>query len=303
MSQDNVAKGFFPKGFVPVVAAGFCWSLGAIFIKHMVDPYSYRLPYLSFRGLSIAFVLLLYLFIKEGPAFVKNFAKLGKSGLIGACSLVMAFYGFVFSVTMTTAALALFMVALTPFIASIIGYIVLKETVRPRTIVSIVIAFTGVMVMVSEGTVGGTLWGGLVGFLSAVGFAVYSVTLRWRPETPKFTTSATAGLLCGLLSWLICLVLGIEFQMPAININLSLVNGSVLGLGFLLYSMGAKYLSAAEATVLAQLEVVGGVFWVWLPIIGINETPSATTLLGGIMILMAIALHSFAVKKVIQPPI
>ena len=40
-----------------------------------------------------------------------------------------------------------------------------------------------------------SLLGFIFGLTSSIGFSVFSVTLRWRKETPKFTTVAVAGLI------------------------------------------------------------------------------------------------------------
>ena len=41
-----------------------------------------------------------------------------------------------------------------------------------------------------------SLIGFIFGLTSSIGFSVFSVTLRWRKETPKFTTVAFAGFFC-----------------------------------------------------------------------------------------------------------
>jgi drug/metabolite transporter (DMT)-like permease len=48
---------------------------------------------------------------------------------------------------------------------------------------------------------------------------------------------------------------------------------------------------------LSLLEVVGGIFWAWLPILGINETPDINTIIGGIIICLAIAMNSYRFDK------
>jgi hypothetical protein len=48
---------------------------------------------------------------------------------------------------------------------------------------------------------------------------------------------------------------------------------------------------------LSLLEVVGGIFWAWLPVLGINEIPSTNTIVGGIVICLAIAMNSYRFDK------
>ena len=50
------------------------------------------------------------------------------------------------------------------------------------------------------------------------------------------------------------------------------LHGTLVCLGrLILYSIGSKAIPAAELTLLSLTEVIGGIFWVWLPILGINE--------------------------------
>ena len=183
-----------------------------------------------------------------------------KRQILGGIFLATAFTGFIFSITMTTAAVTLFMLAAMPFIAAIVGYFILGETLRRSTLIAMIIAFFGVCVMIYNDTISGSALGAIIGFISASGFALYSVTIRWKPETPKFTTVVLAGLFCAIFSFF---VLGFSFkpfaEMPVINSYLSLLHGLIVASGLILYTLGAKHLPSAELTLLSLMEVVGGV--------------------------------------------
>jgi len=295
------SKSYF-NAFILVFLAGLFWSFGVVTVRYMIDANSYVFQYLFYRGLSIATILLIYLFIKEGLGFYKNFFRIGISSILGGIFLATAFTGFIFSITMTTAAVTLFMLAVMPFIAAIVGYFVLGETLRRTTLVAMVIAFLGVCVMIFNDSISGSALGAIIGFISATGFALYSVTIRWKPETPKFTTVVLAGLFCALFSF--C-VLGLSFEpfskMPVINSYLSLLHGLIVASGLILYTLGAKHLPTAELTLLSLMEVVGGVLWVWIPIFGINEVPSVTVLIGGVVITFAVLFHGYSAKRKIDP--
>lgn len=285
LTDRNYLKGFFLVSF-----AATMWSFGALIVRYMVDAQIYQWQYLFFRGLTIATVLLIYLMARKGIAFVSDFKNIGLSGLIGACGLVAAFSGFIWSITLTTAANTLFMLAATPFIAAILGIILLQEKIRSVTWIAMATALAGILVMVIEGLEAGNLLGNLIALVSAIGFAVFSVSLRWRKETPQFTTVALAGILCALFTLLILFFHNDTPVMPLRNVYLSILHGSIVGLGLILFSMGAKFLQAAELTLLSLIEVVGGVLWVYLPIFGIHEVPTLLTIAGGIIVLCAIVL-------------
>ena len=290
------------SAFVLVVFSGLLWSFGVVTVRYMVDGQDYVFQYLFYRGISIAVILIFYLFIREGLSFYENFFKVGISGFLGGIFLSTAFIGFIFSITMTTAAVTLFMLAATPFIAAIVGYFVLGEILRPTTLVSMIIAFIGVCIMILSDSILGSAIGALIGLISATGFALYTVTIRWQPATPKFTTVVVAGIFCTIFSFCI---LGFSFEsfalMPTRNSYLSLLHGSLVASGLILYNLGAKYLPSAELALLSLMEVVGGVLWVWMPVFGINEVPSATVIIGGLIITFAVLLHGYGARRKREP--
>ncbi len=285
------------KGFLLVVLAATLWSFGALIVRYMVAAQSYQWQYLFFRGLTIAVVLLIYLMIKEGTGLINRIKRIGLSGLLGALGLVAAFTGFIWSITLTTAANTLFMLAATPFIAAFLGIVLLQENIRYHTWVAMVIALLGMLVMVMDGLKYGNLLGNLIALVSAAGFAVFAVSLRWRKETPQFTTVALAGVLCALLTLIILFFANDTLSMPQRNVYLSMLHGFIVGSGLILFSMGAKYLPAAELTLLTMVEVIGGILWVYLPVFGIHEVPSLLTVVGGSIVLGAIMLDGFGARQ------
>ena len=170
------------------------------------------------------------------------------------------------------------------------------------TFISMIFAFVGVIIMIYNDSLTGSSLGAIIGFISASGFAVYTVTIRWRPMTPKFTTVFLAGTICAIFSFL---MLDTSFEsfakMPVVNIYLSLLHGCIVASGLILYSLGAKYLPAAELALLSLMEVVGGVLWVWIPVFGINEVPGLATIIGGVVITCAVVLHGIGARRKRMP--
>ena len=278
------------KAFFLVLFAGTIWSFGALLVRYMEAAQSYQWQYLFFRGMTVAIVLLIYILTREGIAVVDNFKRTGLAELLGSCGLVAAFSGYILSITVTTVANTLFMLAAAPFIAAFLGIVLLQEKVRYITWVAMIIAFFGILIMVLEGLEAGNFFGNLMALVSALGFAVFSVSLRFRKETPKFTTVALAGILCALFALLISFFDNDTLAMPLRNVYLSILHGLILGFGLILFSLGSKFLPAAQLTLLSMVEVVGGVLWVYIPIFGIHEVPSVLTVTGGVIVLSAIVL-------------
>ena len=289
------------KAFFLASLAGTIWSFGALIVRYMEAAQSYQWQYLFFRGLTIAIVILIYLLARDGLAFINHFKRIGLSGLLGAVGLVTAMSGYILSITLTTVANTLFMLAASPFIAALLGIVLLKEKLRYSTWVAMVIALLGILVMVLEGLAAGNFLGNLLALVAALGFAVFSVSLRWRRQTPQFATIALAGLLCMLFTLIILFLRNETLAMPLRNVYLSILHGFVVGSGLILFSISAKFLPAAELTLLLMVEAVGGILWVYLPIFGIHEIPSVTTVVGGIIVLAAIVFDGVSLRQ--QPQI
>jgi len=279
-----------------VLIAGVFWSFGALVVRFIEDARSIPWQYLFFRGSTIFILINIYLFIKEGKSFTKNYQKIGASGIIGGISLGIAMMCFIWSITHTTAAVTLLMLAAMPFMTAILGYIFLKEKVSTTTLIAIIIAAIGIMFMAFTSQIG-TLFGLVIGLLSSFGFSIFSVSLRWRKNTPTFTTVAVAGLFCAAFSFIVLMLNDTVFFTTFRNSSLSALHGTLVCSGMILYSIGSKHLPAADLTLLSLTEVLGGIFWVWLPIFGINEIPSVNTIIGGSIITFALMYYSLNTKR------
>ena len=192
---------------IPVVLfAGLLWSFGPLVVRYMDNPHMVPWQYIFGRGLTIFIILNLYLYFEEGKNFYKNYKKVGRSGIIGGCGLGIAMITFIYSITNTSAAVTLLCLAAMPFFTAIMAYLFLKEKISMNVWVSIFIAAVGIIIMAAGNTEKNSIIGFLFGITSSIGFSVFSVTLRWRKETPKFTTVAIAGLFCFIFATLVCLL-------------------------------------------------------------------------------------------------
>ena len=280
-----------------VLIAGILWSFGALVVRYIEDTRSIPWQYLFFRGITIFLLLNIYLFIKEGKSFVNNYKKIDLSVIIGGLGFATAFIGFIWSITHTSAAVTLMMLAAMPFMTAILGYIFLKEKVSLTTFFSIIIAAVGITFMAFNSSKMGTLFGLMLGLLSSLGFSIGSVSLRWNKRTPTFTTVSLAGLFCAIISFAVLIFSEQSFFTTFRNSSLSALHGTLVCSGLILYSIGSKNIPAADLTLLSLTEVLGGIFWVWLPIFGINEVPTANTIIGGSILTFAILFYSLNTKR------
>ena len=279
-----------------VLLAGTFWSLGPYVVRHIDQPQLVPWQYLFTRGIVIFILLNIYLFLNEGLGFYKNYLKIGISGIIGGVGLGTAMITFIWSITNTTAAVTLLCLAAMPFITALLGFMFLRERISLTVWISIFVAAFGIIVMAIGNTEKNSLAGLIFGLASALGFSIFSVTLRWRKKTPKFTTVAIAGLFCFLFSSLMISINDLSFLSTSKNEALFATHGTLVCSGLILYSIGSKNLPAADLTLLSLTEVIGGIFWVWLPWLGINEVPSTNTIIGGFFIFIAIFYYSLIMQ-------
>ena len=286
-----------PKISIPVVLfAGLLWSFGPLVVRYMDNPQLVPWQYIFGRGLTIFILLNLYLFFEEGKNFYKNYFKIGLSGVIGGSGLGVAMITFIYSITNTSAAVTLLCLAAMPFFTALLAFLFLKEKISLNVWISIVLATAGILIMALGNTSEKSLIGFVFGLTASIGFSVFSVTLRWRKETPKFTTVAFAGFFCVIFSSIVIITNDLVFFSSSYNGTLFSLHGTLVCFGLILYSIGSKAIPAAELTLLSLTEVIGGIFWVWLPLFGINEVPTTNTIIGGFFLFVSIVYYSLIMR-------
>ncbi len=280
-----------------VLIAGLFWSFGPLVIRYVDQPELFPWQYLFARGLIIFIILNFYLYLNEGTSFVKNYLRIGLSGMVGSVGLASAMMSFIWSITHTSVAITLLCLAAMPLITALLGFIFLKEKISINTWISIVVAAIGIYIMAMNDQKIDNTTGLVFGLTSAFGFSIFSISLRWRKETPQFTTVSLAGLICALFSFYIIIQSNSSLFSSSKNEMLFSLHGTLVCIGLILYSIGSKHLPAAELTLLSLTEVIGGIFWVWLPLFGINEVPSTNTIIGGFLIFISLIYYSLLTKN------
>jgi drug/metabolite transporter (DMT)-like permease len=211
----------------------------------------------------------------------------GLAGVIGGLGLVLAFAGSIFAFQTTTVANAVFLFAASPFFAAVLGWLVLREPVRRATWIAIGVACLGILVMVREGLAAGAMAGNLSALGSALGFAAFTITLRWGKLDDMMPAVMLGGVFAIGLGALVLALRGETMWVPPRDIAVAMTMGAVLlATGMVLYTLGSRVVPAAELTLLSMVEVMLGPVWVWLLL---NETATTGTFVGGAILLAAIA--------------
>lgn len=140
----------YGTGVVLVIAAATLWSLMGLTIRQIEVAGTWSI--LFWRSLGVLPVLLALVWWRAqgegGPSFGARLTAIGWPGIIGAAGLVLAFAGAIFAIQATTVANAVFLFSASPFLAAVLGWLLLKEPVRPATWAAIVLAGIGMFIMV-----------------------------------------------------------------------------------------------------------------------------------------------------------
>ena len=275
----------YRNGVLLVLAAGICWSSMGLGIRHIEVANVWQI--LFFRSLALTPLLLLVLTMRARGNPFPIIQRTGLPGGVGGISLVFAFSGGILAIQTTSVANAMFLFAAAPFFAAVLGWLLLKEYVRNATWISMMVALVGIVIMVWEGISIGRIIGNLAALISALGFAVFTISLRWRKLEDMLPTVFLAGLFAIIIAGALCQIKGYGLDVPKRDIWIALALGVFqVGAGLILYTFGSKAVPSAELALLSMTEVVFGPFWVWL---FLGEKASGYTLLGGMILLIAIA--------------
>lgn len=271
-----------------VMIAAVLWSTMALLIRHIEAADTWTL--LFWRSFGLVPGLLLVIWWRSAGQFWDRMQTTGVSGIIGGFGLVLAFAGAIFAIQSTTVANAVFLFSASPFLAAVLGWVLLKEPVRKATWVAIAVAGLGMYIMVREGLAAGALQGNIAALLSALGFAIFTLALRWGKLADMLPSVVIGAILSMLTAAAVQWVRGVGLAVSAHDLVIALVMGAVvLGIGMTLYTAGSKVIPAAELTLLSMIEVLLAPFWVWL---FLGETASSGTLLGGFILMAAVAFNA-----------
>ena len=288
----------YARGVVLVLLAGTAWSIAGLVVRLMHDVSEWQI--LLYRSLALVATLLVYIALRAGPGVADTFRAAGPRAVAAGLCLGTAFTCWIFAMTHTTIANALFVLAAAPFIAAVLARVFLRERVRPVTIVCMLVAAAGIALMVGEGVALGSVAGDLFALGAATGFATFSVILRAGRATDMTPAVCWAGVWGTVLA---AAMIGIGSRGFAISVHdlaLCALLGMVqVGLGLILYTIGSRHVPAGELALLSMTEVVLGPIWVWL---GVGEVPSVLTLAGGAVVLAAIVAQGLAgIRR--RPPV
>ncbi len=283
-AEFPVSLSYF-NGVVLVLLAGVFWSTMGLGIRSIENANVWQI--LLYRSFSLASFLFILISFRSGFKPFITIKRAGIAGIVGGLSLVLAFAGGIYAIQTTTVANAMFLFASAPFFAAFLGWVILRESVRKSTWIAATVAAVGIAIMVIDGISVGHLVGNVSAILSALGFAIFTIALRWKKLEDMLPAVFLAGIFAIIISGLICAAKGFTFLLTTNDASIAFALGVFqVGTGLAIYTIGSKVVPAAELALLSMTEVLLGPLWVW---IFMGESASVYTLIGGFVLLLAIA--------------
>jgi len=266
-----------------------CLSFGGLIVKSFEGATLWQI--LFWRSVFFSITVLFFLIFTYRLKLLNSIIKSGIPGLLGGITLSSGYAGYVFAMYNTTVANTNFIIQTQAIFLAIFGYIFLKEKITKLTLTSIILAFSGIILMVGSSLSSGQMQGNIVAFVMPISFAVLILIVRKYPNTDMIPLQFIAGIGAMIIGYLLSPKILISLH----DIFLGFVAGFFqVGFGFILITIGARSTTAALVGIIMLTEAVLGPLWAWL---FINENPPLVVLIGGLIVISAVLLQ-FANRKV-----
>ena len=244
-----------------------------------------------YRGIIPFLTVFLGMLLIYKLNFFKIFINSGIHGLIYVITFSITNITFVVSIQNTNVANTLVMIATAPMLSAVLSAIFLKEPTDKKTLISIIITFISVIYIFSDSFKLGNVYGDVLGFVTAIGLAIGAVTIRSAKSKNLVPAAVVGKLFVGTFALFFIESFVLENR-DLIIVPLMCI--LCVAIPFVLVTIAPRFIPAAEVNLFFLLETIIGPIWVWLII---KEQPTTETLIGGIVIIITIAIHSFVKLK------
>ena len=269
-----------------VFLGAFCLSFGGLIVKSFEGATLWQI--LFWRQLFFVLLVIIFLlFTYKKKVFVALYQS-GIPGFLGGIILGLGFSAYVFAMYNTTVANANFIIQTQAIFLAIFGYFFLKEKISKLTLASIILAITGILLMVGSSLSPGQLSGNIVAFIMPSSFAVLIVIVRKYPHVDMIPLQLFAGIVAMLIGYFVSTKINISMN----DLFLAFIAGFFqVGLGFIFITIGAKKTLSAIVGILMMTEAVFGPFWAW---VFLGESPQFYAFIGGTIILFAVFIQFYS---------
>ena len=278
----------FP-GYVLLLFGAFCLSWGGFIVRSFEDSSVWQI--LLIRSFFFIIALTLFLISTYKKNTIKIFRDAGYPALIGGLVMSLSFVAYVYSMMITSVANVVFIISTQTMFLAIFGYLFLKEKVSLICFISIILAMSGILIMVGDSISSGSLLGNLVALAIPINFSILVMIIRKN----KNLDMVPAIFYSGIFSIIYGIILSETFSFSNNDIFMGFLLGvPQLAFGFICITIGSRTTPSTTVGLLMLTETLFAPVWVWL---FLNEIPPASVLIGGFIIIIAIILNSFEKNK------
>ncbi|SFB57207.1 EamA domain-containing membrane protein RarD [Rhizobium sp. NFR07] len=268
-------------GLVLVTASAVAWSTAGFFTR-LVPLDSWTL--LAWRGIFGALGIAVVILIMGRRGAWRSVRDMDWPGWLFAVVSAVGMIFFITSLRRTTVAHVAVIYATVPFIAAVLGWLVMRERPAASAVIASLAAFAGVALMVGFG-----IEGSLIGDILALGMTLCMAAMMVIARRFRNIPVMPAACLSALLSGLVCWPFGDPLAVSGYELFLLALFGFVnSAVGLALFTLGARLLPAIETALIGALDAPLAPLWVWL---AFRETPGIGTVAGGLIVFVAVAAH------------
>ena len=282
-SSERIADPGYRNGLIKLVTATFFTSTAGILVRLVESADGWTLVF--YRSVAFVATMLVFIVWRYGRHSAAAFRDIGRSGLGVAVFLGAAFTLYIFALLNTTVANAVFTVSLSPFFAALFAWLILRESVRATTLLTMVAALVGVGFMFGDGFAGGTWFGIALALLCCLCYSAGIVSMRGGRARDMLPAVCLAGVVAALVAGVTSPDLSISGRDLLIACTLGVVQ---LAFQYILVTGATRHVPAAEVALVGRLALIMTPLWVWL---AVGEVPGILSLIGGAIILVAVLVH------------
>ena len=267
-------------------------SFGGLIVKSFEGSTLWQI--LFWRSVFFIIVVVFFLLFSYKKKIFNALYSSGIPGFIGGIILSVGFVSYVFAMYETTVANTNFIIQTQTLFLAIFGYIFLKETISKLTFFCILLAISGIFLMLGNSISPGEMIGNIVAFIMPVSFAILIIIVRKFPDVDMIPLQLIAGIFAMIVGFIMSPTIFVSSK----DIFLGFLAGFFqLGFGFILITIGARSTPSAFVGIIMLTEAVLGPLWAWL---FVNENPPIFVLIGGAIVITAVVLqflNNFITKK------
>ena len=264
-----------------VIIGGVFLSLSGILLRNIEAASGWQI--LFYRGLAFSLMLFLLLLGKYRKGILDAFRAIGRPGLWVALVLGLGSVAYVFAILLTTVANALFIIGASPLAAAFVGWLVLGEKTSKFGVVAMLVSLTGIGLMFADGIIEGRWLGNIAAIAVVVSFVFFLLVVRSRQYVDMLPATCLSGLVMAGVGG----IFADDLIISSNDLTISLLMGWLqFGIGFMCFTIAARYIMASEVALFALTEAILGPIWVW---IGVGEQPSQLTFIGSGIVLVCVS--------------